>query len=332
MIIVYYYHRPTDQDKTSILDKLTRLQTTYPHRVIEVDVTQDAFLDQQYPQTPVVDVGQYRVRTPIAEQDLEFAFKQLTAQLETAKTRNNQVYIERMTSLPKMTKSDQFTLWFSKHYMALCNFFLILYLGLACLAPVLMKVGAEAPARVIYKGYRIMCHQLAFRSFFLFGEQLVYPREIAGIDGLMTYGEVSGLDEMNTTAASNFAGNERMGYKIALCQRDVAMYLLILLFALAFVFTKHKIKPLPWWLWVVLGVLPIGLDGFSQLLSQTGITWLAWIGLRESTPFLRVLTGGMFGLFSAWVAFPYMEEVVKENRDHLIQKIAVIKQIKDVRN
>ncbi len=50
-------------------------------------------------------------------------------------------------------------------------------------------------------------------------------------------------------------------------------------------------------LWILIGLGPIGLDGFSQLFSQMDWSWLATIfPYRESTPFLRVLTGALFGI------------------------------------
>ena len=43
-----------------------------------------------------------------------------------------------------------------------------------------MHFDLEAPSHVIYFIYGPFCHQFAFRSFFLFGEQPVYPRAISG--------------------------------------------------------------------------------------------------------------------------------------------------------
>jgi len=192
---------------------------------------------------------------------------------------------------------------------------------------VFMKLDWQAPAKVIYKVYSPLCHQLAFRSFFLFGEQFYYPRELAGVEGIVTYGEATGLNEYDTNAARAFLGNEAMGYKMALCERDIAIYLAMLLFGVVFSMTGRKIKPLPWFLWLLIGLGPIGLDGFSQLLSQTGLGIFSWLPLRESTPLLRTLTGALFGLATAWFGFPYLEESVLENRRDMHLKQAIVKQI-----
>jgi uncharacterized membrane protein len=96
-----------------------------------------------------------------------------------------------------------------------------------------------------------------------------------------------------------------VGYKVALCERDMAIYGAILLFGIIYALTGRRIKPLHWMLWLLLGLGPIGLDGFSQLFSQMEWAWLASIlPYRESTPFLRVLTVGLFGLTTAW--FPLL--------------------------
>jgi uncharacterized membrane protein len=57
----------------------------------------------------------------------------------------------------------------SRHWLAWANLVWGLIVGLPWLAPVLMKIGATGPARAIYHVYSFLCHQLANRSFFLFG-------------------------------------------------------------------------------------------------------------------------------------------------------------------
>lgn len=211
---------------------------------------------------------------------------------------------------PDQSLSSAIAAWFRKNYLFVINLLLAIYLFLPVVAPVLMKTGVNGAGNLIYGIYRPLCHQLAYRSFFLFGEQSVYPRELAGIAALKSYEEVTGLDPNDVQSAMAFIGNETLGYKIALCQRDVAIYGSLLLFGLIFGLGKKKIKPLPWLLWILLALGPIGLDGFSQLLSQTGLPALAWLLPRESTPLLRVLTGTMFGWFTAWFGIPSIEEMV----------------------
>lgn len=216
---------------------------------------------------------------------------------------------DRNTNLEK-SLSNEAGRWFRANYLALLNWSLAVYILLPLLAPVLMKVGLPRIANKIYDAYKPLCHQLAYRSFFLFGEQMVYPRELAGLKELISYEEATGLDGEDDQAAIFFRGNQELGYKTALCQRDLAIYGSLLLFGIFFWLKKKRIKPLPWLLWIVLALIPIGLDGFSQLISQMEFPFLSWLQIRESTPLFRVLTGGMFGWFTGWFGFPSIEEML----------------------
>jgi uncharacterized membrane protein len=121
-------------------------------------------------------------------------------------------------------------------------------------------------------------------------------------------------------------GDETVGYKVALCERDVAIYAAILFFGLLFGLTGRRFPQLHWTLWILVGLGPIGLDGFSQLFAQFEWPFLASIlPYRESTPFLRVLTGAMFGFFTAWFAYPNIEESMQETRQFFIKKFAQVK-------
>ena len=73
------------------------------------------------------------------------------------------------------------------------NLFMALYVGLPFFAPTLMKAGVEIPARVIYTIYSPLCHQFGFCSFFLYGEQLFYPLEEAGLNGIKTFEDITNL-------------------------------------------------------------------------------------------------------------------------------------------
>jgi uncharacterized membrane protein len=129
--------------------------------------------------------------------------------------------------------------------------------------------------------------------------------------------------------ARNFIGNKTVGYKMALCERDMAIYSSIFLFGLIYAATGRRLKPLHWLLWMLIGIAPIGLDGFSQLFSQMEWSWLASVlPYRESTPFLRVLTGALFGFATAWFAYPNLEDSMTENRQFFVKKFASISQNK----
>jgi len=260
----------------------------------------------------------------------------------TTPTRKKQVTGRQRTLVIKL---DKMIYRFSKNWVAYFNLLVAVYIGLPILAPILMKTGATAPAQIIYTIYRPMCHQMASRSFFLFGEQIAYPRELAGtnLTPLEAYTanipEFAGVEPNNWVnffrAAQRFVGNEQMGYKTALCARDMAIYGFMLIGGLIFAVLRrrYQVKPLPILLFILIGMGPIGLDGFSQLFGyystpldgsiptsiQAAIQSVA--PLRESTPFLRTFTGALFGLMLAWLAYPHIDLSMRGTAEQLEEKL-----------
>lgn len=313
---------------------LEALQAQYPHRLVEIDIDSDPALLKKYLiEIPVVEVGPYALKAPFDKQKLMMtlgAAGDRRGQLDKLGRENHH---ERIRRAQTISSSDRIIAWISRHYLAVVNLFIFLYVGLPILAPVLMKADAIVPANVIYTIYKPLCHQFGFRSFFLFGEQAYYPLQEAGISDVKTFEEVTGFKDLDNPVAYSryearqFTGNETVGYKMALCERDIAIYGGILLFGIVYALSGRRIKPLHWIAWILIGMGPIGLDGFSQLFSQMEWAWLTSIlPYRESTPFLRVLTGGLFGLMTAWFAYPYMEESMTETRQFFIKKFEAIRQ------
>ncbi|PJF36982.1 MAG: hypothetical protein CUN49_02590 [Candidatus Thermofonsia Clade 1 bacterium] len=245
--------------------------------------------------------------------------------------------ISAMSHTPKSNTSwavrlNRWALIWSRHYLKTLLIPLAIFIVLPFLAPTLMKIGATGPAEAIYAIYRPLCHTFAFRSWFLFGEQTIYPREKAGLGTALTYeailptimAELKRLPPADSPIppdqwyAREFLGDPKLGYKVAICQRDVAIYLGLFVGGLIYAIprVRRQLRPVPIWLYLWLGLAPIGIDGFSQLLS--GRLW----ELRESTPTFRVVTGLLFGLMNAWLAFPYLEEVARETRREIEAKFA----------
>ncbi|HSB03091.1 MAG TPA: DUF2085 domain-containing protein [Anaerolineales bacterium] len=313
---------------------LESLQSVYPHRLVEIDIDSDPALQKKYlVEIPVIEVGPYALKSPFDKQKLMMTLGAAGDRRGQLDKLGREDHHDRVRRGQTITRSDLAMAWISRHYLAVINFFILLYFGLPILAPVLMKVGATVPANVIYTMYKPLCHQFGFRSFFLFGEQPYYPLKEAGLSGVKTFDQVTGFTDLRNPVAYSryearqFVGNATVGYKMSLCERDMAIYGAILLFGIVYALTGRRIKPLHWILWLLIGLGPIGLDGFSQLFSQMEWSWLASIlPYRESTPFLRVLTGALFGLTTAWFAFPYMEESMAESRQFFIKKFESIRQ------
>ena len=331
MLNVTLFTRKNSPACDEVRTQLQGLQSNFPHLLAEVDVESDSVLLAKYgAQVPVVEVGPYVLKAPITPQALEMTVGAASDRRNQLEQVGDPKYQARVAKGQSLHMGDRISFWISRRYLLLLNLFVFLYVGLPFLAPTLMKAGAELPAQAIYRIYKPLCHQFAFRSFFLFGEQAYYPLAEAGLSGVKTFEQVSGIRNLDDPysftrfEARNYIGNETVGYKVALCERDIAIYLAILLFGIAFALTGRRILTLHWVLWLLIGIAPIGLDGFSQLFSQFDWPWLASIlPYRESTPLLRELTGGLFGLCTAWFAYPNIEESMNETRQYYIKKFAV---------
>lgn len=314
---------------------LESLRAKHPHRLVEIDIDSDPVLQKAYlAEIPVIEVGPYVLRAPFDKQKLAMTLGAAGDRRGQLDRLGREDHHDRIRRGQTISGTDRFMFWISRHYLAVVNTFMFLYFGLAMLAPVFMKAGATLPANVLYSIYKPLCHQFGFRSFFLFGEQPYYPLKEAGIPNVLTFEEVTGFQDLRNPASNSrfqarqFTGNDMVGFKMALCERDIAIYSAIFLFGLVYALTKRHIKPINWMVWVLVGMGPIGLDGFSQLFSQMDWSFLASVlPYRESTPFLRLFTGGLFGLMTAWFAYPYMEESFSETRQFFIKKFAAINKI-----
>ena len=211
------------------------------------------------------------------------------------------------------------TNWIARHWLATFNSFIGLYVLLPLVAPLLMMNGFTRPANWLYTIYAPTCHQMAFRSVFIGGEQIVYPREHAhtlqNITSFEEYAQhleefhdvsLTGLGTDLMLTARSFTGNSEMGYKSAICQRDLMIFGGVFAGGLIFavVSRRRNVRPLPIWAFILFGMGPIGLDGFSQLFSY----YIPQLAFRESPPYLRLLTGLIFGLSVAWLALPHLQQ------------------------
>ncbi|PJF39972.1 MAG: DUF2085 domain-containing protein [Chloroflexi bacterium] len=220
----------------------------------------------------------------------------------------------------------------TQHWLRIVLILVSIYVALPFVAPVLMKAGVTGPAKIIYTAYSPFCHQFAFRSFFLFGEQTAYPRGNTGTDlrsfeeyardlpefADLNYADPNSFDRELIFSARGFIGNEQLGYKLTLCERDISIYTAILVGGLLYVRVRRRLRPAPIWLYVILGLGPIGLDGFSQLLGYPPFNF--WPP-RETLPIFRVVTGALFGLMNVWLAFPYLEEYMQDTHHSIKNKL-----------
>jgi len=180
----------------------------------------------------------------------------------------------------------------ARHWLAFFNTAVGIYILLPFLAPILMHLGLYAPARLIYAGYSMVCHQLPDHSYFAFGN-VVTP----SLDALEAGGMEAGL---NLFGQRRFIGNPGFGYKVALCQRDVAIYGSIFIAGLLYALVRKRVRPIPFKLFMIL-LTPMAIDGVTQM-----------FGLRTSNWWLRSITGALFGFAAVFLAYPYVQQAMDD--------------------
>lgn len=214
------------------------------------------------------------------------------------------------------TAVDRLVARVARHWLGLFNTIVAVFIGLPFLAPVLMHLGGTGgcaacswAGHLLYVLYSPTCHQLPERSYFLFGPQVVYSTH-----ELETAGAVPPGISLLQRELLRYPGSEQLGYKVAVCERDVAIYGGILIGGLIFGLIRSMLKPrgrpidtvhfpvprLRLWTYALL-LIPMAVDGVTQL-----------FGFRESTWFLRTVTGLIFGLASVWLAYPYIQEAMDD--------------------
>lgn len=193
---------------------------------------------------------------------------------------------------------------------------LLVWVSLPWVAPLLMEWGWELPAKGLYWFYSFQCHQLPQRSFFLFGSAPMH-----GLSGLAS----AGVDISDPWALRQFVGNSAMGYKVAWSDRIVSMHTSLPLMALVWWPMRRRLRPLPWW-GFVLFLLPMALDGGSHFISDfaglghgfrytnqslanlTASELPTWFyvgnGLGSFNSWMRLLSGILFGVGCIWALLP----------------------------
>ncbi len=208
------------------------------------------------------------------------------------------------------------------------------------LAPVFMRLGWDGAGRAVYFVYSFFCHQLPERSFFLFGEQTMYP--LAEIQSAWQ-------NTINPMILRQFIGNESMGWKVAWSDRMISFYTSVWLLAVIWHPFRCKVKPIPWWGFALL-LIPMALDGGTHTISDlAGIgngfrdinTWLAALtngalpasfyagdALGSFNSIMHFASGLLAGLAIVWLAFPYLFQTQAYNQELDEIKYAVLEQIK----
>lgn len=229
-------------------------------------------------------------------------------------------------------------LWFFDHWGLVFTVLLGVFNLLPFLAPVFMRLNWTAPANLIYTLYSPLCHQMAQRSFFLFGAQPMY--NIADLPVTLP-----GTKLGDMAALRAFVGSADFGWKVAWSDRMVYMFGALWLAGMVFSWLRRNrvVKPLSLVGFAVL-VLPMLVDGGTHLLSDMagGLTggfryenqWLAaltgnllpsWFYVGDAfgsfNSWMRLLSGLTFGVATVWLAYPYLDDAMLDSAGVLRGKL-----------
>lgn len=199
-----------------------------------------------------------------------------------APARGGQWSVRRQVNQVAIAGLDGGQIAMARHWLLLANGALLGVLALAVLGPSLLVLQQPHLAAPIYWAFHAVCHQWPFRAFFLFGPQATYSAtEIAAL---------AGPEHVWT-----FMGSLEAGYRMPFCERNLAIVGGALLMGLLYSRVRRRLAP-PRVVFYGILLVPIALDGFTQL-----------FGLRESTWEFRLATGLIAGAATVWLLYPYLE-------------------------
>ncbi|MGB9635029.1 MAG: DUF2085 domain-containing protein [Candidatus Micrarchaeia archaeon] len=182
-------------------------------------------------------------------------------------------------------------------YLLFSTFLVVLVVG----APVAALLGHDNIASALYNAAKPLCHQWIYRSqcildngkYWVFDDcipqstqsnvivETKYSSSFRGFDGYFRYSR----DQIGINRAEHVIRDGMEGYKIAVCSRDFFMYLGLLIAAPAYLLLRKRITTLPSMIYLLIALVPMGIDGTGQLL-----------GFWESTNLVRSATGLIVGI------------------------------------
>ena len=198
--------------------------------------------------------------------------------------------------------------WSAKHWFLVAITLLFLFVSLPYAAPTLMYYGYTTASEVIYHAYALTCHQLPSRSFFVFGHQVAVCHRCTAIwMAILLGGFIFGLTRRRlktipfhwlviAAIPMGLDGGTQLAselYKV-LPPWILTGSALIIWLLLTGLFYMTGVRRWQYYLFI--------------LCFPLGMIFVHLTGPRLSNWFLRVLTGGLFGLAYAWLLFPILQD------------------------
>ncbi len=180
-------------------------------------------------------------------------------------------------------------------YVAYILFFLIL-MGLVFVTPI---IEMDGDATALYDAFEFTCHQKLSRSLCLFEDFSI--GDCTDQTGEYVYGD----RDVHVVEKDGISG-----YKMPVCSRDVGLYGAMLLGGLIYPLTRRlDDKTVYPGIFLLIAMIPIGIDGSLQLVSEMGILPFVY----ESTNLIRLVTGGIAGFVASFYAIPMLINIFSKD-------------------
>lgn len=218
-------------------------------------------------------------------------------------------------------KVNQFTVHFADHWLLWVNVISGLFIALPFVAPILEALGYERVAHVIFSAYRVTCHQLPERSYFIFGHQVALCHRCTAIWSSFFIGGVLYRFVRHRLQPMPFhwwilalipagvdGGTQLVGplYEV-LPPWILTGFAIVVWLSLTAIMYTQGVKQWQYYLFV--------------LMFPLSMMYVHLTGTRFSNWELRSITGSIWGLANVWLIFPMFEESFADVKEEMSRRL-----------
>lgn len=185
-------------------------------------------------------------------------------------------------------------------YLGYLAFFLILTSSILAVP----FLAFDNDMNAAYAAFSVTCHQKLSRSLCIFSDGEGYWVADCTPQG----GNFVTSSADRTAVGVIYDGFK--GMKMPVCSRDIGLYAAMLIGGLMYPLARKLEDDVPPSIFLILALVPIGIDGGVQIVSEIGILPF----LYESTNAVRLITGAVAGLAAAFYAIPILTSLVSKNK------------------
>ncbi len=176
----------------------------------------------------------------------------------------------------------------------------LMFMGATFAVPLL---AFENDMKAAYDLYGPLCHQKLSRSLCVFQED-----SAIWIDNCSPQ-EGQFINSRLDRELVRVVRGDAIGLKMPLCSRDIGLYGAMLLAGLIYPLVRRlEDKTLYPSIFLIAALVPIGLDGGVQIISELGVLPIVY----ESTNLIRLITGAIAGFAATFYALPLLINMVSK--------------------